>query len=111
MTFGRRYPERDQFVSAWADTTKTRRELCELFDCSDHKLREIAKHYGQPSQRIHTAYMPSSKVPDPTPEEIAAMCAEIRKTWSEERLLGTAASSSRHPNFVRFLRSKRKALA
>lgn len=106
-----RYPDRGEFIAAWQDTTKTRRTLCELFDCSDHKLREIARHFGQPSQRVHTSYIPSSKVPDPTPDEIAAMCAEIRKTWSEERLLGTAASSSRHPNFVRFLRSKRKSLA
>lgn len=111
MTLKRRYPEREQFVLAWADKTKTRRDLCELFDCSDHKLREIAKHFDQPLQRVHTSYVATSKVPDPTPDEIAAMCAELRKSWSQERLLGTASSSMRHPKFVRFLRGSRKALA
>ena len=36
------------------------------------------------------------QAPDPTPEEIEAACAEIRKSWSEDEKLIRARGQDRH---------------
>jgi len=77
-------------------------QVAKKFGLSRTTCGAIAAEYGLPyrsrfSNRIGT----SNSVADPTPEQIAERCAEIRSRWSESEKERRASRMTHRPSLLR----------
>jgi len=95
-------PAREAFEQAWMDPDTTQKQIAEMFGLSRTTCGAIAAEFGLPyrsrfSNRIGT----SNAVEDPSPDEIAERCAEIRKRWSDSERRRRALGNIYRPSMIK----------
>lgn len=90
----------DVFRTLWADETKSIAEIGRMLNASQWDIGKQARRLGLPPRQTQWR----GKSPDPSEEEIAALCLEIQRTrWDEkmmsERCQGNGAVAWTCPEF------------
>lgn len=67
----------------WQDVTLSTSDIARQIGVKHGSLHGIAKRYGLKRRSISRAAQ--NRRPDPTPEEIYARAAELRKHWPDHR--------------------------
>lgn len=95
-------PPREEFAAAWMDPDVTQRRVAKKFGLSRTTCGAIAAEYGLPYRsRFSNMIGTSNSVIDPTPEQIAERCAEIRSRWSESEKERRALRITHRPSLLR----------
>ena len=91
-------PPREEFAKAWMDPDITQRQVARMFGLSRTTCGVIAAEYNLPYRSRFTNCVGSARRNrDPSPSEIARMCLEIQKTWSDNERQRRAFGGKKRP--------------
>ena len=79
----RKKPNVPLLFKVWHDDTLSKADIARMVGVNENALHGLAKRYGLPRRAVTRAA--HNRRPDPTPEEIYARAAELRKHWPSHR--------------------------